>query len=101
MCLSNGQTNSIGETLAQGPCRNFDAWSVMRLWVTWGDAVDMLRARAVSQVPVVLRQHLETYSEMLQVIHCDFVPKQMEECILEHATMTVPKRASASIRLES
>src|SRR5271170_5455681 len=53
MCLSNGQTNSIGETLAQGPCRNFDAWSVMRLWVTWGDAVDMLRARAVSQMPVV------------------------------------------------
>jgi len=37
---------------------------------------------------------------MLQVIHCDFVSKQMEECILEHATMTVPKRASASIRLE-
>jgi hypothetical protein len=30
---------------------------------------------------------------MLQVIHCDFVPKKMEECILEHATMTVPKKS--------
>jgi hypothetical protein len=28
---------------------------------------------------------------MLQIIHCEFIPKQMEECILEHAAMTVPK----------
>src|ERR1700733_10796413 len=48
MCLSNGHTNSIGDTLAQGPCSNFDAWSFMGFWVTWGDAVDMLRTRVVS-----------------------------------------------------
>jgi hypothetical protein len=46
MRLSDGQTNSIGETLAQGSCRNFDAGSVMGFGMTWGDAVDMLRNKS-------------------------------------------------------
>jgi hypothetical protein len=28
---------------------------------------------------------------MFQVIDCDFVPKQMEECVLKHAAMAVPE----------
>ena len=41
--LSNGQTNSIGETLAQRTSGYLNSGSVVSLRVTWSDAVELLR----------------------------------------------------------
>ena len=42
--LGDGQTNSIGDTLTQGTCRDLDTSGVVGLGVTRSDAVDFLYA---------------------------------------------------------
>jgi phosphoribosylformylglycinamidine (FGAM) synthase-like amidotransferase family enzyme len=48
MGLCNGQTNSIGETLAQGAGCDFDTWGVVRLRVARSDGVDLLFSVSIS-----------------------------------------------------
>lgn len=40
--LGNGKTDGVGETLAKRSSGNLDTWGVVALWVTRGDAVDLL-----------------------------------------------------------
>lgn len=68
----------------------------MGLWVTGCDAVDLLH-RMKPSVHCILRIEpfsffSSTYPKRLQVIHGDFIPKQMQQSILEHASVTVPKQ---------
>ena len=50
----------------------------MRFWMAWGDAIDLLEADSQLGVHTTL-QSLETYSEMLQVIEGDFIPRQVKK----------------------
>ena len=99
MCLRNSETNSVCKALTQGARCDLDTGSVMCFWMAWGDAIDVLKVHGQLGLLIVW-QSLETYSEMLQVIHRDFVPKQVEKSILEHAAVAVPERMSASTYCE-
>ena len=99
VCLRNSETNSVCKALTQGARCNLDTWGVMCFWMAWGDAIDVLKVHRQLGVLTAWRL-LETYSEMLQVIHCDFVPEQVEKSVLEHAAMPVPERMSASTYCE-
>lgn len=41
VCLGNGKTDGIGETLAEWTSRDFNARSVTRFWMAGSDAVDL------------------------------------------------------------
>lgn len=66
MRLSNAQTDTIGETLAERTGGDFNTVSVSGFWVTGGQRVDL--------------------TEGLQVIHGELVTQEVEEDVLESAT---------------
>ena len=76
MCLCDSETDSIGETLAEGTSGHLNAWSIVRLRVTWGNAVDL--------------------AEGLQVVNGDCVAEEVEECVLQHAAMAVSEKRYVS-----
>lgn len=67
--LGDGETDGVGETLAERTSGDLDTWGIVGLWVTWGDAVDG--------------------TEGLDVVHGDAVAEEVEESILEHAAVSV------------
>ena len=75
--LSNGETDRVGETLAEGARRHFDALGVMGFRVAGRDAVDL--------------------PERLEVVHGDLVAEEMEEGVLQHAPMAVGENKAISI----
>jgi hypothetical protein len=76
--LSNGQTNSVGETLTQRTSGDLDTRGVVSLGVTGSDAINL--------------------SEALQVVHGDIVTEQVEESVLEHATVAVGKNETIPVQ---
>jgi hypothetical protein len=86
--LSNGQTNSVGETLTQRTSGDLDTRGVVSLGVTGSDAINLLRR--VSKFSFLARySRKKSYSEALQVVHGDIVTEEVEESVLEHATVAV------------
>jgi hypothetical protein len=89
--LGHGETDGIGETLAERASGDFDTGSVVGLRVTGCDAVDLLGECQWSIRRLCL--HV-TYTERLQVIDGDLVAEKMDQSILEHASVTVPVTSS-------
>ena len=77
MCLRHRETDGIAETLSQRPGRHLDARSIMSFGVAGGNAV-----------------HL---TEVLQIVHADFVAEEMEQSILQHASMAVGQHEAIPI----
>lgn len=69
VCLSNGKTNGVGDTLTERTCCHLDTGGVVNFGVTRSLAVEG--------------------SESLQVVHAQVVAEKVEESILKHATVTV------------
>lgn len=92
--LGNGQTDGVGETLAKGTSGDLDTGSVVGLGVTGGRAVELLSSKLVRCLSN-LTQH-GTYTEVLQVVHREGVAEQVQQSILQHATVAVPIRSSLS-----
>lgn len=86
--LGNGQTNSVGETLAKGTSGDLDTGSVVSLRVTGGNAVELL-PRELGQGLYISTKH-RTYTEVLQVVHGEGVAEQVQQSILQHAAVAVP-----------
>ena len=42
LCLGNGQTNGVGETLTKRASSDLNTWCILAFRVAWGDAVDLL-----------------------------------------------------------
>ena len=87
--LSNGKTDSVGKTLAEGASGDLDTGGVVGLRVTRGDGVNLLRSSDFAQPWLLINC---TYTEVLQVVHADAVAEQVEQSILEHAAVTVAAR---------
>lgn len=86
MNLGDGQANSVGETLAERAGGDFYAGCVVSFGVTGADAVDCLSFVSGLWGPIPA---LCTYSESLQVVQRDGIPKQVEKSILQHAPVAV------------
>ena len=91
--LGNGKTNSVGETLTKRTSGDLDTWGVVALWVTWCDAVELLRKMSEAKL---VRRAINTYTERLKVVNADLVAVQVVDSILEHASVTVTVSKSAS-----
>jgi hypothetical protein len=87
--LSNGQTNSVGETLTQRTSGDLDTRGVVSLGVTGSDAINLLRRISKGSFHARYSRKKISYSEALQVVHGDIVTEQVEESVLEHATVAV------------
>lgn len=86
LALSNGKTNSVGETLSKWTGGDLDTWSIVGFRVTWSSGVDVLKGLLgwfLAGCPIF------AYSEVLEVIHGQVVTSQVEEGILEHASVSV------------
>lgn len=92
LSLGNGQTDGVGETLAERTGGDLNTGGVVSLGVTGGDAVELLFFWSECGLPGQVRN--STYTEVLQVIHANGVAKEVKESILEHATVTVPDLVS-------
>lgn len=86
--LGNGKTNSVGETLTKRTSGDLNSGGVVSLGVTGGDAVNGL---GVMSEKCKLWYFDKTHSESLDVVHAQGIAEQVEESILEHATVTVPE----------
>lgn len=96
--LRNGETNRVGETLAQGTGGDFDTGGFVRLRVTGSDASDLLQGTEWSEFWARLLEGTSTYSEVLEVIQGDVVAEQVKESILKHAAVAVPDGREVSIK---
>lgn len=54
MSLRNSETDRVGETLTQRASCNFNARSVMSLWMTWCNAVNLLKDVSYEPCAIVL-----------------------------------------------
>ena len=52
--LSNGKTDSIGETLTERASSDLNSGGIMCLGVAGGDAIDLLRAKSVADLGAVV-----------------------------------------------
>lgn len=75
--LSHGETDCVGEALAQRTGGDLDTGSVVALGVAWGDAVDL--------------------TEVLQVVERDTVAEQVQQSILQHAAMAVGEDEAVAV----
>ena len=88
LSLGNGETNSVGETLTQRTSGDLNTGSVVRLGVTGGLAVKLLKL--VSFSPDGEREKGRgTYTEALQVVHGNIIAEKVQQSILQHTTVTV------------
>lgn len=85
--LSHGQTNSVGETLTQRTSGDLNTRGFVSLGVTGSDATKLLGR--ISKALVLSIVNGKTYSEVLQVVHGDIITEEVEESVLEHATVAV------------
>lgn len=69
VCLGNGETNGVGEALAQRTSGDLNAGSVVALGMPWGDAVDL--------------------AELLQVVDGDAVAEEVQQGVVQHAAVAV------------
>lgn len=76
--LSNSHTNGVGETLTKRTGGDLNTRGVVSLRVARRDAVNL--------------------TELLQVVDANLVAEQMQESILEHATVAVAARMSAIVK---
>jgi hypothetical protein len=92
--LGHCETDGIGETLAKRASGDFDTGGVMSLRVTGGDAVNLLWGRSViDHTGVAIDARVgSTYTEVLEVVDGDLVAEEMDQSILEHASVTVAVR---------
>lgn len=89
MCLRDSQSHGISEPLTERARCNFDALCVMRFWVPRGYAVDgLIGIIMLMKIPEPGR-HQATHAESFDIIKRQFVAKQMQQCILQHTSMTV------------
>lgn len=95
--LGNGQTNSVGETLAKRTSGDLNTGGVVGLGVTGGDAVELLQKISTRDFLGVDNVG-QTYTEVLQVVHGEGVAEKVQQSILEHAAVAV---ANWSSRLEA
>ena len=96
MGLGDGQTNSIRDTLAQGTGGDLNTSSVVGLRVTGSDAVDFLYFLYEPITFLISRSQNKihkddkyTYPELLQIVEGNVISKEVEESILEHASVAV------------
>lgn len=66
LSLSNGETNSVGETLSKRTSCDFDTGGVVGFGVTGADGVDLLGSYSAA---VYLESPGKTYTEALDVVH--------------------------------
>ena len=88
MVLSNGKTDSVGETLTKRASSDFNAFSIVRFGMTRSDAVYCLD-RSKLEYAIYRSISESTYSEGLKVIDGKFVPGDVKESVLEHAGVSV------------
>jgi len=91
MRLRNCKANSVGETLTKRASGDFNTGSVMRLGVAGSDAIDLLYLQinpALSKETIHARK---TYTEGLQIVHAHAIAKEVEQSILEHAAVAIPR----------
>lgn len=84
--LGHGETDGIGETLAEGASGDLDTRGVVGLGVAGCDAVDLLWTVSRASTSSSRRA---TDAEVLQVVDGDLVAEQVDQRILEHAAVTV------------
>ena len=89
LALSNGESDSVGETLSEWTSGDLDTWSIVCLWVTWGSGVDVLCSVSIWFQFDCFAAAI--YSEVLEVVHGQVETGQVEKSILEHASVSVAR----------
>ena len=78
MSLSNSKSDSIAETLTTRACRHLNAECTMPLRMSWCYAI-----------------HL---AEVFKIFHCDLVAEEVEQRILQHASVAVGEHEAISVQ---
>jgi len=69
LSLGDGETDSIADTLTERTGSDFNARGIVSLWMAWGLAANL--------------------SEVLEVVNGEVVTVEVEQSVMQHATMTV------------
>ena len=77
VCLSDSKTDSIGEALSERSSRHLDTGRIVRLRVARRYAVDL--------------------AEVLEVVHAELVAEEVEEGILQHASVAIGQHEAIPI----
>lgn len=73
--LSNGKTDSVGETLTKRSSGDLNTGGVVGLGVTRSDRVDLLRRLASGFIKEMAEN---PYTEVLEVVHADSIAEQVK-----------------------
>lgn len=84
--LGDGKTNGVGDTLTQRTGGDFDTGGIVRLGVTRGDTAKLLGEISFF---ILLSFSTSTYTEGLEVVEGDAVSIEVEQSVLQHASVTV------------
>lgn len=77
VCLRNSETHGVCEALTKRSGGHFNTRCVVRLWVTWSLAVDL--------------------AESLEVVDGEVVAEEVQQSVLEHASMAVGKDEAVTV----
>ena len=80
VCLCNGKTNGVGETLTQGTGGDLNSGGVVGFWVSRGAAVDVLGNMSGDGGP--LKDRVRAYTEIAQVVDRKVVAEEVEKGVL-------------------
>ncbi len=68
MCLSDGETDGIRKSLTERTSGNFDAFRIMRFWMTRRDAVESLNDIATLAMTCAPGDRELTHTESLEIV---------------------------------
>lgn len=95
--LSDGKTDGVADTLTERTSGHLNSGGVMGLRVTGSDAVQFLQVALVSGlsenfVNCPEQAGSKTYTEFLEVLDGQGISEEVQQSILQHASVTVTER---------
>ena len=95
--LGDGKTDGVADTLTEGTSGHLNSGGVMGLRVTGSDAVQFLRgalAPGLSEnfINCPQQRGSKTYTEILEVLDGQGIAEEVQQGILQHASVTVTER---------
>jgi hypothetical protein len=91
--LSNGKTDSVGDTLAKRTSGDLNAGGIVSLGMAGCDAVNVLVGSPSQHLPLDTSIDPAAYTEGLEIVKGEVIAIEVKESILEHASVAVTIRS--------
>jgi hypothetical protein len=95
--LSNGKTDSVGDTLAKRTSGDLNAGGIVSLGMAGCDAVNVLVGSPSQHLPLDTSIDPAAYTEGLEIVKGEVIAIEVKESILEHASVAVREDESVTV----